>query len=108
MADAYSGQAATISNLITAAARGVADGIDSIKNFNVVLKEFEIEVNYSCTTEFQISADGSATMRFGIIKAKFSASTSYKTTTTYGLKVRFLFVGKSEEEGTSSSSSGTS
>ncbi len=102
-------QAATIKDLILAAAQGAAAGVTEIRELDipVALKEFEIEVNYSCTTEFDFQASVEAKMKFWIVKAKFSASTSYKVTTTYGLKIRFLFVGKEESESTSSSA-GTS
>jgi len=101
-------QAATIKDLILAAAQGAATGVREIRELDipVELKEFEIEVNYSCTTEFDFQAGVETKMKFWIVKAKFSASTSYKVTTTYGLKVRFLFVGKSE--GSSTSGGGSS
>ena len=91
-------QAVTIENLIIAAAQGTAAGVNTLKGAGlaVELQEFEIEVNYSCTTEFSASASVEAQIRFWIGSAKFSAETSYKRTTTYGLKVRFLFTGKAE------------
>ena len=98
MADEAEGQAVTIENLIVAAAKGTAAGVSTLKGAGlaVELQEFEIEVNYSCTTEFSVTASVEAQMSFWIASAKFSAETSYKRTTTYGLKVRFLFTGKAE------------
>lgn len=103
------GQAATIKDLIVAAAQGTAKGITEIQKLDipVYLKEFELEVNYSCSTELEFKSDLSAQMKFWVVKAKFSASTSYKATATYGLKIRFLFVGVAEEGESSSSGSGT-
>ena len=103
-------KAATIKDLILAAAQGAGEGVKEMNKLDipVVLREFEIEVNYSCTTEFTFEADMSASLKFWIVKAKFHASTSYKVTTTYGLKVRFLFVGKEEGESGSSSEGGSS
>jgi spore coat protein CotF len=85
-----------IKELIVAAAQGAADGIGELqtKHIEVELQEFEIEVNYSCTTELTKKDDGSIQMDFMVIKAEFSTETSYKRTTTYGLKVRFVFTGK--------------
>ncbi len=92
-------QPATIKDLIVAAAKGAAAGVEALESENVPveLAEFEIEVNYSCSTEFDASASAEMQMKFWIVKAKFSAKTSYKRATTYGLKVRFLFTGRSEE-----------
>ncbi len=99
------GQAATIKDLIMAAAQGTAEGITEIRKLDipVYLKEFELEVNYSCTTDF--TAQGQ--ISFTIWRAKFSASTSYKVTTTYGLKIRFLFVGVAEEGESGSGGAGS-
>jgi len=95
-------QEVVIKDLILAAAQGVSAGITSLSSaqppIEAVLEEFEIEVSYACTTEFNASVSAEVQMKFWVVKAKFSAQTSYKRTTTYGLKVRFLFTGKSEEE----------
>jgi len=95
-------QTVVIGDLILAAAQGVSAGISTLNNaqppIEAALEEFEIEVSYACTTEFDSSASVETQLKFSIVKAKFSAQTSYKRTTTYGLKVRFLFTGKSEEE----------
>lgn len=88
-------QDATIESLIVSAANGAAAGLKTLKDNDVkiVLKEFEIEVTYSCETEFTASAE----LKFKIWKASFKATTGYRQTTTYGLKVKFLFVGPDEE-----------
>jgi len=95
-------QAVTIKDLIVAAAQGTSEGLKVLREaeppIEAELQEFEIEVNYSCTTEWSAEASVEAKMRFWIVKARFSAKTSYKRTTTYGLKVRFVFTGKTEEE----------
>lgn len=97
-------QEVVIKDLILAAAQGVTAGINSLSGatppIEAELQEFEIEVSYACTTEFNKDLTVDSQIKFWVVKAKFSAQTSYKRTTTYGLKVRFLFTGKSEEEAT--------
>ena len=94
-------EVATIKDLILAAAEGTAAGIEALRTasppIEAELEEFEIEVNYACTTEWSVGTEFEVALKFKIISAKFSAKTSYKRTTTYGLKVRFVFRGKKEE-----------
>jgi hypothetical protein len=92
----------TIETLIEAAGRGAGKGIEALRMVDppipVQLQEFEIEVNYACETEFRLDTNSKLELKFWVFKAEFSAKTSYKRTTTYGLKVRFVFIGKEEEE----------
>jgi len=103
-------QAVTIKDLIVAAAQGVAAGITELSKaeppIEAELQEIEIEVNYACTTEWSAEASVEAKMRFWIVSARFSAKTSYKRTTTYGLKIRFIFTGKTEESATGGGGTG--
>ena len=111
-------QAVIISDLILAAAEGAGEGLQKMEDANVPveLAEFEIEVVYSCTTTFEKettgAAAGSASMKFLFIKAKAKGHYKSRTVRTqsinYGLKVRFLFVGKeAEEEGSAGSTGGS-
>lgn len=86
----------TIKDLIIAASQGAAAGILELQRVGlpVELQEFEIEVNYSCSTEWKSGASYDAGLQFLIIDSKFTPETSYNRTTTYGLKVRFTFTGK--------------
>jgi len=95
-------QPAKIKDLIVAAAEGAADGVRKLQELGIPIKlqEFEIEVNYSCSTELIYKGEDKWEMNFYIFKAEFSATTTFKRTVTYGLKVRFVFTGKSEKEET--------
>ena len=87
----------TIKDLIIAASQGAAAGIRELQRIGlpIELQEFEIEVNYSCSTEWQPGTTYALGLQFTIINTKFTPETSYKRTTTYGLKARFVFTGKS-------------
>jgi len=103
-------QSATIKELILSAADGAAAGVEVLQGADipVELEEFEIEVVYSCTTtitdERVGNIDGALCMKFWFIKAKVRSSYRSKTVRTqsinYGLKVRFLFVGREKESET--------
>ena len=91
-------QKVIIKDLIVAAAQGASAGVKELQKADIAveLQEFEIEVTYSCTTEVTEEAAGGVALNFYIVSAKFDPKTTTKNTTTYGLKVRFVFVPETE------------
>lgn len=91
---------ATIGELIEAAANGASAGVATIREADLAieLSEFEIEVTYGCTTQFDVEAELEAKVKFTIFESKFTVRTAYRNTQSYGLKVRFLFTGDEQEE----------
>lgn len=90
-------QGATIESLILAAANGASTAVTKIRedaNIPVYLDEFEIEVTYSCETDYTYDASTGGSMNFWIFKSSFDVKTSYHRKVTYGLRVTFRFVGK--------------
>ncbi len=92
-------QAATIKELIVAAAEGAGEGVAEIQSANipVELDQFEIEVTYSAETEVTTRSGGGLSLNFRIFKANYGRRRSSRATETYGLKVRFLFTGVNPE-----------
>ncbi|MCA9885038.1 MAG: hypothetical protein KC615_20745 [Anaerolineae bacterium] len=93
-------QAATMQELMLAAAEGAAEGVTIIRDADIAveLEEFEIEVTYSAETELKSESEGKLSFNFLISKGSYTKRTSRRNTTTYGLKVRFLFSGAEPEE----------
>ena len=92
-------QAATIKDLIVAAAEGAGEGIEVIQGANipVELDQFEIEVTYSAETAVTARSGGGIDMAFKIFRANYGRRKTTRDSESYGLKVRFLFTGVVEE-----------
>lgn len=97
-------QDVTIKNLITSAAEGASLGVSELLKADppipVELEEFEIEVTYAAETEVIKKNETEIGLKFKVLKAKIGHSRSSRSKATYGLKVRFLFSGKSSDETT--------
>ncbi|MCU0422985.1 MAG: hypothetical protein MUC81_09265 [Bacteroidia bacterium] len=88
-------QKEVIKELIATTSEGAIEAYDDLINSGAQIKldEFEIETTYAAETEFKIESNNKISFKMKGFKASFGTKVSRRNTQTYGLKVRFLFVG---------------
>ncbi len=89
----------TIQEIIEGVVEATVEGVEAIDDAGipVELDEFEVEASYAAETFMEKESEKSVQLKFKPIKAKIGHTKTSRNKATYGLKVRFLFVGKAVE-----------